>query len=121
MSGATHRVGVSEAFLVKRQLSLDHVPQSEQLSEAMQGINALAGMDDVRYDAARLRLRLAYDASKLNIDDIRQLLTAQGIVLKNTAWSRFRTGYYRFVDQNIRDNARHEPVCCHRPPGSSKH
>jgi hypothetical protein len=31
-------------------------------------------------------------------------------------WTRFRESWYRFTDENVRDNARREPWSCHRPP-----
>jgi hypothetical protein len=36
-------------------------------------------------------------------------------------WTNFKEGYYQFVDENIRENAKHKPWSCHSsPPGSRK-
>ena len=56
---------------------------------------------------------MAYDASRLCIDHIETILARHAIEISNSWWNRFKEGHYRFVDQNIKDNASKEPWSCH--------
>lgn len=107
-----HRPGVKEAHLMVRKLRLS--PGDETCSrQALEEIDALLGMDEVRYDAQRNKLRLAYDASRLGIECIEAVLHEHGLALSRDWWNRLKLGHYRFVDQNTKDNAAKEPWSCH--------
>ncbi|MDX1803817.1 MAG: cation transporter [Alcanivorax sp.] len=67
------------------------------------------------------QLVVHYDASQVDLDQVEALLKTHQLQLRQGWWPRLRNGWYRFVDQNVRDNARHEPWCCHKlPPRSGK-
>jgi hypothetical protein len=56
---------------------------------------------------------MAYDASRLCIDHIEAILARHAIEISHGWWTRFKEDHYRFVDQNIKDNASKEPWSCH--------
>ena len=67
------------------------------------------------------QLKVSYDASHTGLDEVEAILNAHHLVLAPGWWPRVRRGWYQFVDQNVRDNAQHEPWCCHKvPPRNGK-
>ncbi len=121
MSTQEHRPGVQQASLVKRQLQLKAAPESEQaLADFISEADQLQGMDSLSYAPETNQLELQYDASHLNLAQIEQLLSRFHINLQDNWWQHLKQGYYQFVDDNIRDNALHQPSCCHPPTGENR-
>ncbi|WP_246131692.1 cation transporter [Pistricoccus aurantiacus] len=107
-----HRLGVKEVNLVTRKLKLE--PSDHQdLQQAIEEIDRLYGLDSVSLDDRKRMLHLAYDASRLCIEGIEKILTRHSIEISHGWWNRYKKDHYRFVDQNIKDNAAKEPWSCH--------
>jgi hypothetical protein len=120
MSDLDHRVGVREANLVVRHLKLEGV-SDENKQALLDDIDHTFGIDSVSYDDKSATLNVAYDAVNCCIDGIEEKIKAHGADISHDWWTRFKESYYQFTDQNIKDNAQHEPWSCHKsPPGSSK-
>jgi hypothetical protein len=115
MSDFSHRPGVREGFLVKRRLRLQPL-DDPHARDAVAAVEALIGVDWTRWDPRKRVLTLAYDAANLQLDRILERLRERGGVLDEGWWSRFRLGWYRYSDQNVRDNAKLEPFCCDKVP-----
>lgn len=110
-----HRVGVHESCLVIRHLKLEGLDHDK--AEAIgQEVDAIMGVDMVSLNEDEAILNVAYDASKLNIDTIEAIVHKHGADIGHGWATRFKEGWYRFTDQNIRDNFHHEPWSCHKPP-----
>ena len=122
MSDLEHRVGVKEANLVTRHLKLEGVKDENQAA-MLEEVDQMFGIDSCRYDAATSTIHLAYDATHCSLDAIEALIRKYGAELADTWWNQFKESYYQFVDDNVRDNATHQPWSCHQcPPGSkNKH
>ena len=118
MTHKQHRLGVSEASLVTRHLALLRPVDTEKLSEAIAEIDQLNGLDEVAFVEKSARLDFSYDASQLCIQCVEDILAKYDIQPKQDWWTHFKEEYYRFVDQNIKNNAENEPWSCHR---SSRH
>ena len=116
MKHKEHRLGVSEVNLVNHQLKLVAPIDSRNLNAAIAEIDQLYGLDEVAFDERSARLDFSYDASRLCIDCVEEILTKHGIQPRHDWWTHFKEEYYRFVDQNVKDNAQHEPWSCHRTP-----
>jgi hypothetical protein len=120
MSAKTHRQGVSEANRVVRNLKLEKSPEPN-LAAAAAEIDKLYGMDEVTLAQEGTSIRLAYDASIVSIDDIEAILKKYSVEVGHGWWNHFKEDHYRFVDQNVKDNAEHVPTCCSKmPPGFGK-
>ncbi|MGM0783748.1 MAG: cation transporter [Pseudomonadota bacterium] len=112
MAHRDHRPGVSEASLVTRALKV--TPDAAgHISAAVSEIDALSGLDSVAYDPNHRKLHLAYDAKRLCIDDIEEVLARHGVSIGPGRWNRIKEDYYRFIDQNVKDNAKQKPWSCH--------
>ena len=107
-----HRLGVSDANLVKRKLKLKP-GNSGILYQAIEEIDHLYGIDSISFDERKRMLNMAYDATRLCIDGIENILGKHSIEIDQGWWNRFKKGHYRFVDQNIKDNLSSEPWSCH--------
>jgi hypothetical protein len=113
----THRAGVHEDCLVRRHLKLENLNPAG--AEAIcRDIDELIGVDQMSLDEKASMLSVDYDAGRLNIDLIEEIVRKHGADVAGGWWTRFRESWYRFTDENVRDNARREPWSCHRlPPG----
>jgi hypothetical protein len=112
-----HRAGVHECCLVIHHLKLENLDHDK--AEAIgQEIDTLIGVDMVSLNDETSVLNVAYDAGKLNVDDIEAIVRKHGADISHRWWTQFKEGWYRFTDQNVRDNMQHEPLSCHQtPPG----
>lgn len=107
-----HRLGVSRITLVNRHLKLD-CSDFNAVHAAVVDIDELYGIDSVSFDDKKRLLHLAYDASRLCLDCIEEILEKYAVEISHDWWNRFKEEHYRFVDQNIKDNAKKEPWSCH--------
>lgn len=108
-------VGVSELNLVSRHLKLDYITAENQ-SVLLTEIDQIHGVDTVSYNEKKQMFNVAYDATLTNLEKIEQIITRYGGDIADGWWNHFKESYYKFVDQNIKDNAEHVPSCCHKPP-----
>jgi len=120
MSDFDHRVGVSEANLVTRNLRLSNV-NDDNRTALMTEIDQLFGIDEAIFNTEEKSIYLAYDALHLNLDGIEDVIRKHGADIHDDWWTHTKEDYYKFVDQNMKDNAEHTPWSCHKsPPGASK-
>ena len=116
MTEKEHRLGVSKLNLVIRHLKLEPTEQ-DTLYSAISEIDLMYGLDAISFDEKKYVLNLAYDASRICLDGIEDVLKKHNIEIHHDWWTHFKEDYYKFVDQNIKDNAKHQPWSCHnRPP-----
>lgn len=115
MSEIIHKPGIHEAFRVKRHLKLQY-RNDDRVHAIIEQIRQLDGVDTVELDGEARWLNVAYDASKLQFGQLTDMLREHGIEPEQGWWARCRYSWYGFTDQNIRDNARHEPHCCNKAP-----
>ena len=113
MTKKEHRLGVSEVNLVTRHLKIENI-SAEKIQAAVVEIDEIYGMDSVAFDEKHYRLDLAYDASRLSIEDVEKVMKKYGLEVSHDWWTQHKEGNYRFVDQNVKDNAKHEPWSCHK-------
>ena len=111
----THKIGINEAFLVKRKLKLSGL-REQNLEELTAEIQLIRGIDTVGFDSTRERMQVSYDASVTSIDAILQVLKQHSVEPKKGWWNQYKLGWDRQIDQNVRDNAKHVPHCCSKPP-----
>lgn len=117
MNNKEHRLGVSEINLVTRHLKLN----ARAVHAAVSDIDKLFGLDSVSFDDKKRKLHLVYDATRLCIDCVEKIFEKHAIKLSHNWWTRFKEEHYRFIDQNVKDNAKHEPWSCHQtPPGGAR-
>ena len=110
-----HRPGVNPGFLTKHTLSLLGVNESN--AKAITGeLDGLPCVDRVWLNRTKGTLKIAYDGSHLNIDEMIAIVEKHGAAIKENWWSRTKLSWQRQTDQNIKDNAKHEAHCCNKVP-----
>jgi len=124
MSDLDHRCGVKEENLVVRHLKLEGVTEQNKQG-IIEDIDQITGIDSVSFDDESCMLNVAYDATHCNLDGIKECLEAHGAEVSAGWWTRFKEGYYKYVDQNVKDNDENEPTPRNSLPkalpGSKKH
>lgn len=107
-----HKFGVNNNYLVTRHLALTG-QLNTQAAAIVGDIEELLGINTVRFDAKAQALKVSYDASKRNISEITAIVVHHDCSLLDSRWQRFKRGWYRYFDQNIKENAAKEPWRCH--------
>lgn len=107
-----HRLGINANTLVTRKLRLE-TSDSQKLQQSIVEIDNLYGIDSVSFNNRKRTLCVSYDALRLCIECVEEILTRHGIEISQGWWNRFKEEHYRFVDQNIKDNAAKDPWNCH--------
>lgn len=121
MNDFEHRVGVTEVNLVSRKLQLKSLTEFNK-TKIVSEIDDTFGIDSVTIDIKNGLLHIAYDATHINLDAIELIVHKYGAGICDDWWGHLKEGYYKFVDQNMMENAKHKPSCCNRtPPRSTKH
>ncbi len=110
-----HRAGVNPGFLTRHTLSLTGL-NSNSINELVAEIDELPGVDRVWLNERKQTLKIAYDASHHNIDEMIAIVDKHGTAIKDNWWSRTKLGWQRQTDENIKDNAKHETHCCNKMP-----
>lgn len=87
MKKTEHRLGVSEVNLVVRHLKID-LKNDANINEAISEIDKLYGLDAVSFDEKTQVLNLAYDASRICLDDIEDVLMKFGIEVGHDWWTQ---------------------------------
>lgn len=77
-------------------------------------INAQLWVDSVWLNEDKQTLKVAYEAAHHNIDELIVIVEKHGASIKDSWCSRTKLGWQRQTDENIKNNARHEPHCCNK-------
>ena len=121
MSDLDHRVGVSEVNLVSRKLQLTKLTEFNR-AKVVSEIDETFGVDSVAIDIRNGSLSIAYDVTHIRLDAIEQIIIKHDADISDAWWNRLKVSYYKFIEQNMVDNAKHKPWSCHQaPPRSKKH
>lgn len=110
-----HRPGIHEGFLIKHKLKLEGLVV-ENVEAIQSEIDALIGVDGVWLDLEKHTIKIAYDGSVRDIDEMLEILLRHGAQVSPDWWNQFKLRRDREADQNIKDNAKHEPHCCNKIP-----
>ena len=102
---------------VRRKISLPSLRHAADGLAVERAIGEMPGVLGVAADAERRRLVVRYNASRQNYRNILETAEKTGFPALDTWWSRFKRNWYRFTDENARDNAKAPPpACCSKPP-----
>jgi copper chaperone CopZ len=108
--------GLSRAFTVTRRFRISTPAAPEQADSIAASLLEVDGIDKVRIRTGAIRVRVTYDASRIDFGQIEQLLVDWGYPPPGHWWHRAKRAWYCFLDENARDNARSSPGhCCSKP------
>ena len=119
MRNKGHKPGIHEKYLMKRQVKLDRA-SPDALKEIVLALENRPAVAAVSLNEKKLRIDIAYDASVESLDHILAVMEEHGGDIAHDWWSNLKAGWYRSTDENIKDNATHEPWSCHQAPHKPK-
>jgi hypothetical protein len=111
---STHRPGVHEGYLVSHTLKVTDLTEDKS-GAVLNDIDSQIGVDTTSVDPDHSEITVSYDASVIDMDTICQHLQQQGVGIDPGWWNQFKLNWDRQIDQNVKDNAAHEPSCCNKP------
>jgi hypothetical protein len=114
-----HRPGVREGFLVTHKLKLDNL-SAENAEQIRADIDAMISIDGVWIDLDQSTIKIAYDASHHDIDEMRDIIRRHGAEISPDWWNQWKLSWDRQTDSNVRHNAELEPSCCSKIPSDFK-
>lgn len=110
-----HRQGINTGFLTHHTLSLKGLTEANA-NAILAELDELPCMDSVALNREKKTMKLAYDASHHDIDEMLAIIEKHGASVKNSWWSRTKLNWQRQTDENIKSNAKSEPHCCNKVP-----
>ncbi|MFT5755795.1 MAG: hypothetical protein ACI9LM_000507 [Alteromonadaceae bacterium] len=120
MTDLDHRVGIRENNLVVRNIRLSKVTE-KNIDALIEEIDQMFGLDEVSFNRKDESIHLAYDAANLNLEGIEEIIKKHQIDIHDDWWTHTKESYYKFCDQNTKDNFEHQPWSCHtQPPDTIK-
>ncbi|XKH00885.1 hypothetical protein LG325_12435 [Marinobacter nauticus] len=109
-----HKATSQEGFLLSRKLTVKDLDES-QWKDFIQELTHHPCVDFAERKSGN-KLHVLYDGTHWSTDELVELITARGGRLKGGWWTRRKLAWYRFTDENVRANAKHEPFCCSKIP-----
>lgn len=107
---------VSDAFMVHRSLRMQGVHHQNDAQILQQCLVKQKGVKNVDIDVKRARLKITYDASQVGFGAIERALADTGYPPETNWWSRLKSGWYRYLDENAQANAKTKGgACCGNP------
>jgi len=85
------------------------------LQPTVEFLRGLEGVDVVEQTAPR-RLRITYHFNRIGWGTLCEHMKSSGAYQQGGMLSRLRDGWRDFMEENMRDNLRHQPACCSKPP-----
>ncbi|NIW09206.1 MAG: hypothetical protein GWN33_00820 [Gammaproteobacteria bacterium] len=114
-----HRTGVNPGFLAKHKLALSGLNATNVKSISAE-IDKLWAVDGVLINEQKQTIKIAYDASHHDIDEMIEIIRKHDAEIDDSWWTRYKLGWQRQTDQNIKDNSMHVASCCNKAPTNYK-
>jgi len=104
-----------QASIVKATICT-HSMQMEQAKSFFQTWQEADGIQFLRILVKKQKIQIHYDVKWMDLNTLLEAMRASQIMLNNGWVNRWRLNTLRQVEQNVRDNIRHVPHCCGKPP-----
>jgi len=105
-----------DAFVVHRLLRIRGAQDDNSMGIIGDRLGALEGMQKVEPGPGREKITITYNAAQLGFAEIEKNLVDIGYPSAVGWWSRFKSGWYRYLDENAQTNAKSKGgACCNNP------
>ena len=102
---------------VRRRIKLPSMKHAADGMAVERVVGEMPGVLAVLAKIDKHQVVVRYDASQLNYHSIMDTIEKTGFPPLNNWWNRFKGNWYRFFDENARENAKAPPsACCNKPP-----
>ncbi len=83
-----------------------------------QALSELAGVQQIQIAPGSRRIRVTYDQTRVDFQQILERIAAVGFPASESWWSVRKAAWFQYLDRNARENANApEPPCCSNPKG----
>ncbi|WP_303288159.1 hypothetical protein [Marinobacter sp. SS8-8] len=113
-----HKATNQAQFLLRRKLTVEGLDESEW-DDFVHELNHHPCVDFSEHKPGN-QLHVTFDGTHWSTDELLELIKTHGGRLKAGWWTRRKLAWYRFTDDNVRANAKHEPFCCSKIPPMKK-
>jgi hypothetical protein len=105
-----------DAFVVHRSLRVKAAHDDNSMQMICDRLAPLEGMQKTEIDSGREKISITYNAAQLGFAEIEKTLVDAGYPSAVGWWSRFKAGWYRYLDENAQTNAKSKGgACCSNP------
>jgi hypothetical protein len=108
----------NNAFVVHRKLSIPAILGKDCARMIRESFFVIDGVQEIVMDMDHKTMRITYDASQIGFDEIERLLSECGYPVSGSWWSRYKSGWYSYLDENARANAKSKDGACCGNPGN---
>lgn len=105
-----------DAFVVHRVLPIQGMRTQNDV-EIIQGhLAKLKGVQAFDVNLKKSKVKITYNAAQTDFGIIEKTLNDSGYSPKNSRWSKFKSSWYRYLDENAQTNAKSKGgACCSNP------
>jgi hypothetical protein len=97
---------------------LSHEADGLQLEHSLAQLD---GMQRVQTIPGKRRIRVTYDQTRVDFQQILERMESIGFPASDSWWSLRKAEWFQYLDRNARENANApEPPCCSNPKGITK-
>ncbi len=109
-----HKASNQAQFLLRRKLTVEGLGKG-QWGDLVDELNHHPCVDFAEQKPTN-QLHVTYDGTHWSLDELLGLIKTHGGRLKAGWWTLRKLAWYRFTDDNVRANAKHDPFCCSKIP-----
>jgi|SRR5699024_449840 len=113
-----HKATSQAQFLLRRKIAVEGLNENKT-GEVIQKLNHYTHVDFAE-DKQGGQLVVTFDGRRWSTNELIEFIESHGGRLKHSWWQRKKHAWYRFTDENVRDNAKHVHTCCSKPPAMRK-
>ena len=108
---------INDAFVVKRKIPVNFQDSSAIKQGLEESLRLLSGVVFAEFRIGKSVLSIHYDATQILYSDILEKMENLGIGIPNSILFKWKKGWIKFAEANMRDNAKAAPpVCCNKLP-----
>jgi len=115
MKEKKYRPGVHAGYLLNRKICLLEINEENRRLILLE-IDELLGIQEVSITGPKNVLRVAYDGTRVDINQIQQIVSSFNGSFAKGWWSGIKLDWYQYTDENVKANAKHVPHCCSKSP-----
>jgi copper chaperone CopZ len=106
----------NNAFVVHRKLLIPTIQEEGCARIIRESLSSLGGIQKLIVDIGHKKIHISYDAAQLGFAEIEKTLIHSGFPSSVSWWSKFKSSWYRYLDENAQTNAKSKAgACCSNP------
>ncbi len=108
-----------DSIIQIRKFRINKIYNSDEAKNLEKKLSNINGVLSAKVDSTGL-VKLEYNIKSVKFDTIEKFLAFTGFDFKNKFWTKIRTYFWTFTEENELDNLQHTPHCCSETPVKEK-